>query len=93
MIGGATDGVYNLAQANIVDQFEARGISWKTYQEKYPGNCFTGDSSPYVRQGFGQNKLKFFLHHNALESASHPGAPNACSNTRAPRFRSGERPF
>lgn len=54
MIGGATDGVttdgvYNLAQANIVDQFEAWGISWKTYQENYPGNCFTGDSSPYVR--------------------------------------------
>jgi len=26
---------------NLVDQLEERGLTWKTYQENYPGNCYT----------------------------------------------------
>lgn len=66
MIGGSTngvttDGTYNLAKPCIVDQFEKAGISWKAYQENYPGGCYTSDSSPYVRcaaGGFTRRNLR-----------------------------------
>jgi len=33
------DSVHNLNNSNLVDLLEDNGISWKTYQEAYPGNC------------------------------------------------------
>jgi hypothetical protein len=41
---------YNGAPKQLVDLMEAKGISWKTYQENYPGGCFNGDSAPYFRR-------------------------------------------
>eukprot|EP01129_Flabellula_baltica_P012083 TRINITY_DN539_c0_g3_i2.p1 TRINITY_DN539_c0_g3~~TRINITY_DN539_c0_g3_i2.p1 ORF type:complete len:241 (-),score=39.89 TRINITY_DN539_c0_g3_i2:367-1089(-) len=32
----------NITETSVVDLLEAKGISWKSYQEVYPGNCFTG---------------------------------------------------
>jgi hypothetical protein len=31
--------------ANIADLLEAKGFTWKSYQENWPGNCFTGTVS------------------------------------------------
>ncbi|RKO83260.1 phosphoesterase, partial [Blyttiomyces helicus] len=50
LIGGATLGVWNdnnfdLSSSSIVDLFEAGGVSWKSYQESYPGGCLKGDSA------------------------------------------------
>ncbi|KAG1449055.1 hypothetical protein G6F46_010987 [Rhizopus delemar] len=44
MISGSTKGTNeddesNINRKTIVDLLEAKGISWKTYQEDYPGNC------------------------------------------------------
>ncbi|CEP08206.1 hypothetical protein [Parasitella parasitica] len=44
MISGSTKGTKeddesNIDRKTIVDLLEAKGISWKTYQEDYPGNC------------------------------------------------------
>jgi hypothetical protein len=33
--------VTDIPGRNLVDQLEEHGISWKTYQENYPGNCYT----------------------------------------------------
>ncbi|KAJ3104520.1 hypothetical protein HDU97_009133 [Phlyctochytrium planicorne] len=49
MIGGSTfniadDGKYDLSNTNLVDLLEAKGVSWKSYQENYPGNCAKGTS-------------------------------------------------
>src|SRR5712691_11451416 len=33
---------------NIVDRLEANGLTWKTYQEDMPSNCFPSDSGNYV---------------------------------------------
>ncbi|RKP06683.1 phosphoesterase [Thamnocephalis sphaerospora] len=46
-IFGSLDGVnmnydVNIPGANIVDLLEDKGITWKAYMEKYPGNCFAG---------------------------------------------------
>ncbi|KAG0244046.1 hypothetical protein BGW41_000474 [Actinomortierella wolfii] len=35
---------HDYTHANIVDLFEAKGISWKAYQEDYLGNCYVKDS-------------------------------------------------
>lgn len=42
MISGSTDGVFldndsNLDRKSVVDLLEAKGISWKSYQQGYPG--------------------------------------------------------
>jgi len=37
-----SDGVYNLSRSNLVDLLERKGISWKTYQEGYPGTSCSG---------------------------------------------------
>lgn len=50
MIGGDTfgifdDGNHNLAQNSVVDLLEAKNVSWKSYQEDFPGGCFAGGSA------------------------------------------------
>jgi hypothetical protein len=49
LIGGSPDGCTSDSNINlgtsyksVVDLLEAKGISWKSYQEDYPGNCVTG---------------------------------------------------
>ncbi|KAI8825941.1 phosphoesterase family-domain-containing protein [Fimicolochytrium jonesii] len=45
------DSNVNVNKKNLVDLLEAGGISWKTYQELYPGNCFAGATSgKYARK-------------------------------------------
>ncbi|KAL0094913.1 secreted acid phosphatase [Phycomyces blakesleeanus] len=44
MITGSVEGVYrdtmaNLDRRSLVDLMEAKGISWKSYQQAYPGSC------------------------------------------------------
>lgn len=46
MIFGDTMGITNsdvtdIPGRNLVDQLEEHGFSWKTYQEDYPGDCYT----------------------------------------------------
>jgi hypothetical protein len=45
LLGVSGDGVYNLPQTNLVDLMDAKNVTWKSYQENYPGNCFAGDTS------------------------------------------------
>lgn len=45
------DGVYNLNKTNLVDLMEARGVSWKAYQEDLPYECYAGgNKGPYFRK-------------------------------------------
>ena len=55
MISGDTMGVDNdddvqIDGTSIVDLLEDKGMSWKVYLENYPGGCFTGSTSSYVRR-------------------------------------------
>lgn len=51
LIGGSTFGVRSdctgcqQGSTNLVDQFEAKGVSWKAYMEGMPRPCFKGGSS------------------------------------------------
>ncbi len=55
MIAGSTYGInhdfnVNLSGQHIGDLLEAKGLGWKIYAEGYPGNCFKGSRSGYVRK-------------------------------------------
>jgi Phosphoesterase family len=50
MTSGAINGVTSdssttISVNNIADLLEANGLTWKSYQENWPGNCFTGTVS------------------------------------------------
>lgn len=40
--GLLTDEVVRTDATSIVDRLEAKNLTWKAYQENYPGNCWTG---------------------------------------------------
>jgi len=40
-----SDANVDLPQTNLVDLLEAKGVSWISYNEDYPGNCFAGATS------------------------------------------------
>jgi hypothetical protein len=55
MVAGDTFNTTNanidLDASHVGDLMDAKGISWKTYQEGYPGNCFTNQTHyRYVRK-------------------------------------------
>lgn len=39
------DSSTNVNAKNVADLLEAKGLTWKSYQENWPGNCFTGTVS------------------------------------------------
>jgi len=39
------DNVNDVDGKSLMDLLEAKGVSWKTYQEAYPGGCFVGAAS------------------------------------------------
>lgn len=49
-MGINNDGVYNILGTSIVNLFLDSDVSWKSYQEDYPGNCFSGDRGLYKRK-------------------------------------------
>jgi hypothetical protein len=51
--------------ANLGDQLEKAGLSWKTYQESMPKPCFVGDAYPYVQKHNG-----FIYYRNVKDDAA-----------------------
>ncbi|KAJ3290754.1 hypothetical protein HDU79_002968 [Rhizoclosmatium sp. JEL0117] len=55
MISGSTQGCIDDSDVDyktksIVDLLEAKGLTWKSYQEDYPGSCFTGSAYSQYRR-------------------------------------------
>jgi len=56
LVGGSTFGISTdctdsfVASPSIVNQIEASGRTWKSYQESMPAPCFVGDSYPYMHK-------------------------------------------
>nr|CAG8562994.1 15041_t:CDS:2 [Entrophospora candida] len=44
------DNNIDLLDKNIVDLLEVKNISWKSYQENYPGGCFLGETNGVLHQ-------------------------------------------
>jgi len=50
-LGCTSDSNIDLAQTCVTDLFEQSGVSWRAYEEDYPGKCFTGATSgTYARK-------------------------------------------
>jgi len=45
-----SDNPKNITASTVVDLLEQKGMTWKSYQEKWPSACFTGNSGTYVRK-------------------------------------------
>lgn len=55
LISGSIEGINrdnnsDVDRHSIVDLLEKKGISWKSYQQGYPGNCFKGEESGTYRR-------------------------------------------
>ena len=76
LTGGDTFGIAKncidctLDQANIADQVEASGRTWKAYIENLPHACFIGDDEPLYRQ-----KHNPFIYYTSIRNN-----PARCSN-------------
>jgi len=50
-MGVSDDNNQDIDANSIVDLLEAKGVSWKSYDEDYPGDCYTGsESGNYFRK-------------------------------------------
>jgi phospholipase C len=56
------NGVYDLDARSVIDLLEANQLSWKFYQELYPGSCFLGACFG------GSNGCKYARKHNPIIS-------------------------
>jgi Phosphoesterase family len=50
LTSGSTNGITNdnsktINVQNVADLLEAKGLTWKSYQENWPGDCFKGSVS------------------------------------------------
>ena len=79
MQGVTTDGIYNLAQANVFDQIEAAGRTWHVYEQGYPGSCFAGASSGSVVDGPGVAGDYARKHNPAISFTAISGDPARCA--------------
>jgi len=65
-----SDDNYNLNHTNLMDLLEAKGLTWKSYQEDYPGNC-----NPAKTIG------KYWRKHNPMMSFDNIRTnPSRCAN-------------
>ena len=59
--GITSDSTTTINVQNVADLLEAKGLTWKSYQENWPGNCFTGTSSgTYYRSAFRHHSPKIY---------------------------------
>ena len=50
-MGVSDDNNHDVDATNIVDLLEAKDVSWRSYNENYPGDCYTGSKSgKYARK-------------------------------------------
>lgn len=48
--GVTSNGRFDLAVPSVANLLEAKGLTWKTYAEGYPGGCFADDRGKYARK-------------------------------------------
>jgi hypothetical protein len=75
--GATSDGVYNLDGANLVDQLEAKGKTWRVFAENVPTNCFTGEVGVNGEDGAGFYARK---HNPAISFTDISTSPTRCAN-------------
>jgi hypothetical protein len=75
--GVADDGVHNLDAANLADQLEATGRTWRVFAQNVPLGCYTGAVASGGPDGRGTYARK---HEPAISFTSIAGDPVRCRN-------------
>ena len=84
LVAGATlgvrdDGVYNLDAANLFDQVEAAGRTWRVYAQGFPGSCSGAVAGDVVVDGPGQAGEYARKHDPAISFTSISRNPARCA--------------
>ncbi len=76
--GVTSDGRYELAGQNLVDQLEAHGKTWRVFAQGYPGGCYTKSTGPSVTDGPGQPGAYARKHNPAISFTDISTNPSRC---------------
>ncbi len=82
LFSGSTQGIKDdlsrtVDGANLADQLEAAGKTWRIYQQNYPSDCFTGSSADGGLDGKGEYVRK---HNPAISFVNIASASERCGN-------------
>lgn len=78
--GVTDDAIYNFSTANLGDQLETHGLSWREYSENRTLNCFLGATSSGGEDGSGTS-FSYARKHSAPTSFTQiTGSPSRCAN-------------
>ena len=75
--GATGDGVYDFDGANLADQMQAAGKTWRVFAENVPINCFVGDVASNGSDGIGLYARK---HNPAISFTDISRSPARCAN-------------
>ncbi len=75
--GATSDATRNIDGANLADQLEAHGKTWRVYAQNYPLNCFTGSSASGGTDGPGTYARK---HNPAISFLDISQSSSRCAN-------------
>ncbi len=82
LFSGSTQGIkddkqHTVSATNLADQLEAKGKTWKMYQQNFPSACFTGMTASGGKDGDG----KYLRRHNpAISFSNISGSASRCAN-------------
>ncbi len=82
LFSGSTQSVkddkrHTVNATNLVDQLEAKGKTWKIYQENFPSGCFTGMTATGGADGSGQYLRR---HNPAISFSNISESSGRCAN-------------
>ncbi len=90
LTSGSTQGItddsgpssHPLGVTNIVDRFEASGVTWKAYMESMPSNCYSSDSSSQGTYYVRHNPFVYYtdISGNSARCAKVVPAGGSCPN-------------
>jgi len=78
--GITDDSLRDLGVNNLFDQVESSGRTWHAYMQGYPGDCFTGASSPAIVDGVGKAGAYVRKHNPAISYIDISANKTRCAN-------------
>jgi phosphatidylinositol-3-phosphatase len=77
--GVTDDSLHNIAAANLADQLDAHGKTWRVYAQDYPGGCFTGATSSGTVDATGSPGTYARKHNPAISFTDIATNPSRCA--------------
>jgi acid phosphatase len=78
--GITDDGTHDISAANLADQLQAHGKTWRVYEQDYPGGCYAGSGSSGPSEGFGVPGSYARKHDPAISFDDVRSDPSRCAS-------------